>query len=89
MKTDLQGKNSDENDNEKNIENYPDGLFTLQKKKKKKKKKEKKKKKKKKKEKKKKKLYLPGGSFIQSKEKKVNKIEHLKDFQLQIKECKF
>ena len=70
MKTDLQGKNSDENDNEKNIENYPDGLFTLQKKKKKK-------------------LYLPGGSFIQSKEKKVNKIEHLKDFQLQIKECKF
>ena len=49
----------------------------------------KKKKKKKKKEKKKKKLYLPGGSFIQSKEKKVNKIEHLKDFQLQIKECKF
>ena len=45
--------------------------------------------KKKKKEKKKKKLYLPGGSFIQSKEKKVNKIEHLKDFQLQIKECKF
>ena len=79
MKTDLQGKNSDENDNEKNIENYPDGLFTLQKKKKKKKKKEKKKKK----------LYLPGGSFIQSKEKKVNKIEHLKDFQLQIKECKF
>ena len=47
------------------------------------------KKKKKKKEKKKKKLYLPGGSFIQSKEKKVNKIEHLKDFQLQIKECKF
>ena len=46
-------------------------------------------KKKKKKEKKKKKLYLPGGSFIQSKEKKVNKIEHLKDFQLQIKECKF
>ena len=80
MKTDLQGKSSDENDNEKNIENYPDGLFTLQKKKKKKKKK---------KEKKKKKLYLPGGSFIQSKEKKVNKIEHLKDFQLQIKECKF
>ena len=79
MKTDLQGKNSDENDNEKNIENYPDGLFTLKKKKKKKKKKEKKKKK----------LYLPGGSFIQSKEKKVNKIEHLKDFQLQIKECKF
>ena len=78
MKTDLQGKNSDENDNEKNIENYPDGLFTLQKKKKKRKKK-----------KKKKKLYLPGGSFIQSKEKKVNKIEHLKDFQLQIKECKF
>ena len=78
MKTDLQGKNSDENDNEKNIENYPDGLFTLQKKKKKRKK-----------EKKKKKLYLPGGSFIQSKEKKVNKIEHLKDFQLQIKECKF
>ena len=77
MKTDLQGKNSDENDNEKNIENYPDGLFTLQKKKKRKK------------EKKKKKLYLPGGSFIQSKEKKVNKIEHLKDFQLQIKECKF
>ena len=76
MKTDLQGKNSDENDNEKNIENYPDGLFTLQKKKRKK-------------EKKKKKLYLPGGSFIQSKEKKVNKIEHLKDFQLQIKECKF
>ena len=49
----------------------------------------KKKKKKRKKEKKKKKLYLPGGSFIQSKEKKVNKIEHLKDFQLQIKECKF
>ena len=47
------------------------------------------KKKKRKKEKKKKKLYLPGGSFIQSKEKKVNKIEHLKDFQLQIKECKF
>ena len=45
--------------------------------------------KKKKKEKKKKKLYLPGRSFIQSKEKKVNKIEHLKDFQLQIKECKF
>ena len=76
MKTDLQGKNSDENDNEKNIENYPDGLFTLQKKKRKK-------------EKKKKKLYLPGGSFIQSKEKKINKIEHLKDFQLQIKECKF
>ena len=48
-----------------------------------------KKKKKRMKEKKKKKLYLPGGSFIQSKEKKVNKIEHLKDFQLQIKECKF
>ena len=47
------------------------------------------KKKKRKKEKKKKKLYLPGGSFIQSKEKKVNKIEHLKDFQLQLKECKF
>ena len=49
----------------------------------------KKKKKNIKKENKKKKLYLPGGSFIQSKEKKVNKIEHLKDFQLQIKECKF